>query len=165
MQYASYYLDAQIGALLGLKNRGGPEIGLDEWKRYVFILHPTPDHLEFVALWVSGCRLFSVCLTKSSPDAQTRVHDFRMRERIRCLSEEADPLFGGIRYLSPTVAKARIPQWEELVDSRSGHDSIVFSRVSTTILPLLDEELTRKSCVGTQWINNEGWVALHIWTF
>ena len=129
MQRATYYPVVSIRALLELQSHGGTEIVWDEWKNNVVAPRLTSDELGPVAPWVSGCRLFSICSTESSPDAQVQVHDFSVRGRAQYLSEEADQSFGGLRCLSPTPAQARIPR-EGLAGLRGGHDSIVFCRVS-----------------------------------
>ena len=88
------------------------------------------DH-HIAALWVSGCRLFCICFTESGPDAQMKVYDFSPQGRAQYLSEEADGSSGVLRYLSPTPTWAQIPLGE-YDHACSGHDSIVFSRVSLT---------------------------------
>ena len=131
MQHDRRYLAICVGALLEFKSRGEAEIGWDEWKHHVVVPRFVSDQW-MIALWVSGCRLFSVFSTQSDPDAQMQVYDFSPRGRAQYLSEETDQSLGGLRYLSPTTARARIP-WDGMVESCSGHDSIVFSRVSLTI--------------------------------
>ena len=130
------YLAVSVGALLELKSRGGAEIGWDEWKDHVAIPRHLLDH-HIATLWVSGCRLFCICSTESGPDHQMKVYDFSPQGRAQYLSEEADGSLGILRYLSPTPARAQIP-WGEFDHACSGHDTIVFSRVSLTAVFVLE---------------------------
>ena len=119
-----------VGALLELERRGEAEIGWDEWKCHVAILRNFPDHPT--SFWVSGCRLFYICSTEPGPGPQMQVYDLSPRGRAQYLGEEADRWLGVVRYLSPTPARAQIPR-VELDYIFSGHDSIGFSYVSSTV--------------------------------
>ena len=132
VQLASYYLVVSVGALLEFRSRGWRMIKWGEWKSHVAIPRLSLDDVGPVAPWVSGCRLFFLRSTKSSPDGQMQVYDFSARGRAQYISREVDHPFGEPRSLSPTLAQARIP-WNRLIASGSGHDSIVFSRVSLTV--------------------------------
>lgn len=125
-----YYLAVSVGALLELGSCGGTEMGWDEWRSHVVV--PRLFSYETGLLWVSGCRLFSICPTESSPDGQMQVYDFSKRGRARYLSKEADQSSGALRCLSPTPAQATIP-YDTLLESCSGHDSIIFPHVSLTL--------------------------------
>ena len=129
---ASYYLAVSVGALLELKSCGARKIRWDEWKSHVVVPRLPLDEMGPVAPWVSGCRLFFIRSRESSPDVQMQVYDFSVQGRAQYLSKEGDESFGGLRCLSPTPARARIPR-DRLIVSRSGHDSIVFPRVSLTV--------------------------------
>ena len=125
---ATCYLAVSVSALLELKNRGGAEIGWDEWKGHVAAPRFGPRLLD---LWVSGCRLFSMFSTHPSLGAQMRVYDFSVRGRVQYMSEEVNQQFSGLKYLLPTPAQARIP-WKPIY-SRSDNGSIVFFCVSFTV--------------------------------
>ena len=124
------YLVISVGALLELKRRGETEIRWDEWKCHVAVPRRVPNHP--VALWVSGCRLFCISSTESDPGVQMQVYDLSPRGRAQYLSEKTGRSLGGLRYLSPIPARAQIPPGE-LDKVFNGHDSIVFSYVSSTV--------------------------------
>ena len=121
------YLAVSVGALLELKSRREAEIGWDEWKSHVAVLR-LPSDPRMVALWVSGCRFFSISSAHPSQGGQMQVYDFSVRGRAQYLSEEVDQQFSGLRYMLPTPAQAQIPR--RPIHSCSGHDSIVFVCVS-----------------------------------
>ena len=126
------YLAVSVGALLEFKSRGGAKIGWDEWKSRVVVPRLEASGHRILDLWVSGCRLFHIFSTESSPDGQMQVFDLSVRGLARYLSEEADQSLGGLRYISPTLAQARIP-WR-FAQSHNVQDGILFSRVSLTVL-------------------------------
>lgn len=123
----------RVQALLELlKVREGSEVGWDEWKSSVIIPSIDPNSPKRVGAWVSGCRLFYLYSPESFQGARMKVYDFSMQGRAKYLSEHANEDLGGVRYLSPTEVDGRVP-WDiyELLHTHAGHDSIVFSRVST----------------------------------
>lgn len=139
----------RVQALLELlKVREGSEVGWDEWKSSVVIPSIDPNSPERVEAWVSGCRLFYLDSLESVQGTRMRVYDFSMQGRAKYLSERANEDLGGVRDLSPTEADGRVP-WDiyELFHTRSGHDSIIFSR-------------RFREFYGSQF----KW-ELHIWTF
>ena len=125
------YVVVRVGALLEFKSRGGSEIGWDEWKSRVVVPRLVSGH-RILELWVSGCRLFYTFSTESSPDVQMQAFDFSARGLARYLCEKADQSLSGLRYISPTLAQARIP-WR-FAELRNVQDGIVFARVSLMVL-------------------------------
>ena len=132
----------RVQALLGLlEDREGSEVGWDEWKGSVIIPSIGDGYRRAgVRAWVSGCRFF--CLDPPKPASSARmnmnVFDFSVQGRVRYLSERGiDEDLEGVRHLSPTEAEGQIP-WRinELIVPGNGHDSVVFSRVSTALLAI-----------------------------
>ena len=120
----------RVGALLELvESREGSEIGWDEWKGIVVAPSVDPGRPVVRGVWVSGCRLFAVSTAASSPDAEIRVFDFSIQGRAKYSSARVNTDLGGVRCLSPTDARARIPR-SDWFYTQSGHDSVVLSYVS-----------------------------------
>ena len=61
------------------------------------------------------------------------VFDFSIQGRVRYSSKRFDEDPEGVRHLSPTEAEGQVP-WHvsHVLIPRSGHDSVVFSRVSVS---------------------------------
>ena len=90
------YLAVSVGALLEFKSRGGAKIGWDEWKSRVVVPRLEASGHRILDLWVSGCRLFHIFSTESSPDGQMQVFDLSVRGLARYLSEADQSLGSGI---------------------------------------------------------------------
>ena len=131
MQDDIRYLVVSVGALLEFKSRGASEIGWDEWKSRVVVPRLISGYWIQDA-WVSGCRLFCTFFAESSPDKQMQVFDFSARGHARYLCEEVDQSLSGLRYISPTLAQARIP-WN-LAELHNVQDGIVLTCVSLVVL-------------------------------
>ena len=122
------YLIFQLGALLKLlESLEGFEIEWDEWNFCVVI--PSIEQERHTA-WVSGSRLFCAGYGQ---DAQIEMFDFSLQGRGKYLSQRVNHTLGGIRYLSSTGARARVPDGEYL-EVRGGHNSIAFCQVSVRVL-------------------------------
>ena len=120
-----------------LETREGSEIGWDEWKSRVVI--PSIDHYdpEYTDIFVSGCRLF--CIDSTDPDMGSgmKVYDFSIGGCAKYLSNCVEDL-DVTKRLSSTGAVGRLPwRTEELLDTCSGHDSVVFRRVSPVMPSLI----------------------------
>jgi hypothetical protein len=121
--------------------------------------------------WMSGCRLFFLDPTDSNPIARIKVCDFSPWARSKYLSEQVGEDVCGARHLSPTEAEGQI-MWDlsQLVGTCSGHDSVVFRRVSAPVIksPSSEIRLTGALHTAVQWISNTGsesrW-KFTIWTF
>ncbi|KAF9793386.1 hypothetical protein BJ322DRAFT_124956 [Thelephora terrestris] len=121
------FLVFRVGALLELvESREGSEIGWDEWKGIVVAPSVDPGRTMVRGAWVSGCRLFAVITAASSPDAEIRSFDFSIQGRAKYSSARVNTDLGGVRCLSPTDARARIPR-SDWFYTQSGHDSVVLS--------------------------------------
>ena len=135
MPYSFGYLIFPAEALLKLaEGREGCEIEWDEWKKHVAI--PSIHQPDFVNVWVSGCRLFSIASPGYGLDAHMEVYDFSVRGRAEYLHEQPNPDLGGVRYLAPTGVVAQLP-WDidELLDMNGSHGNVVFLRVSSLSFP------------------------------
>ena len=137
MPYTYDCLVFPVEALVRLaEDREGCEIGWDEWKKHVVI--PSVNQINLVEVWVSGCRLFCITSAGHGAEAQMEVYDFSKKGRVKYLSEQVNPDLDGVRYLSSTGAKAKLP-WDidDLLDMNGGHDSVVFFRVCALCLFLV----------------------------
>lgn len=135
MTYADYYLVFQAEALLRMaEDRKGCEIEWDEWKKIVLI--PSIRELDPVNVWVSGSHLLCITSEFILPEAKIEMYDFSIQGRKDYLSKRTNRDLGGVRYLESTGINARHP-WniDELLDSSSSHDSILFFHVSVLLPP------------------------------
>ena len=134
-----WYLVFRVKSLLDLlESREGSEIGWDEWKGYVIIPSINPYNPEHIDIWVSGCRLFCLDSTDSSPGSRMKVYDFSLWGWSKYLSNEVDENLGAMKHLSSTGAVGFIP-WgvEDFFGACSGHGSVIFSPVGAVIPPLI----------------------------
>jgi hypothetical protein len=128
------YLVLRVGALLEfVESREGSEIEWDEWKSLVAIPFVDLSLVDTINAWVSGSRFFFISSFISSSAAFVRLFDFSMRGRAKYLSGRANERFGDFRALFSTGAKAEITR-DFMLGMQSGHDSIVFARVSVLFL-------------------------------
>jgi len=150
MTYADCYLVFQAEALLRLaEDRKGSEIEWDDWKSIVIIPHiRDPDPVD---VWVSGSQLLCITSESTLQEIEIEVYDFSIRGRKDYMSKRINRDLDGVRYLTSTGIRARHP-WDvdELLDSTSGHDSILFFRMPHGF---------------TQDGTGEGKGILHIWRF
>lgn len=131
--YPFGYPVLRVGALLKfLEDHGGSEIEWDGWKSHVVIASVGDGEKGISDIWVSGCRLFFITPSDSSPGAEMKVFDFSVEGRAKYLSEEMNTDVDGVRCLPPTIARVQIP-WNALLEAHNGHDSIVFARVSVKV--------------------------------
>ena len=129
----------RVGMLLELaEGHEGSEVGWDEWKGLVVNPSIGLYRVDVLDAWVSGCRLFYISATPSSPDAEMRVFDFSIHGRRKHLIEHVNTNLGGVRTLLPTDARAQVPR-SALHDVHSGHDSIVLTYVSVAFIVLVSE--------------------------
>jgi hypothetical protein len=127
-----HYLAFRIGALLEfLGSREGTEIRWDEWKGHVVIPFIDGAEKDAMNVWVSGSRLFVICLWHCDPtNPYMEVYDLSIRGRKKWLTGQVYEEFGGVRYLLPIRgAVAQLP-WDWVNSAQSGHDSVVFAHVS-----------------------------------
>ena len=161
------YLILRIGALSKLlEGSEGSEIGWDEWKSHVVIPSIDPDRLDLYHIWVSGCRLFFLNSPSDDQVAHMEVYDFSVEGRAKYLSHRDNSELDGLRYLSSTGVKVRLP-WrvDDLAGVRSSHESIIFSCVSLIVPRSIWEY--KLTCIATQYLNgvDSDDRILHIWAF
>ena len=107
------YLALRAETLLELlKDRGGTEIGWDEWKNHVVVPFRYPSYRASRGVYVSGCRLFFVYPTSSGPYFQMQVYDFSMQGRTKSLGKLTIGGLGAVTHLSSTQMRARFPSEE-----------------------------------------------------
>lgn len=115
------------------QDRKGSEIEWDEWKRIVLV--PRTRGIDCVNVWVSGSQLLCVTSTTLTLRAtEIELYDFSIRGRKDYLSERTNRDLGGVRYLKSTGIRAwYLWDVDGLLDSTSGHDSILFFRVGVVL--------------------------------
>lgn len=127
------YLVLRVGALLELiESREGSEVEWDEWKSLVAIPFVDYSRVDMINAWVSGSRFFLIYSMVSSLAAFMELFDSSMRGRAKYLSGRANEGFGDFRALFSTGTKMEI-MWDLMLGAQSGHDSIVFARVSVNV--------------------------------
>ena len=127
--YAQCCLVLKVASLLELlESHEGSEIGWDVWGSYA--VGPTINLARVKLVWVSGCRLFTVCSLDSDPPPwEMVVYDFSIQGRAKYLIGVGPGLPS---CFSPIRVKVRIPR-DVLFDAHCGHDGIIFRQyVSTT---------------------------------
>lgn len=149
--FTSYYLIFQVGAFLKfLETREGSVIGWDEWRNRVVI--PSIGQ-ELARIWVSGCRLFFVGSIGYDRGSHMEVYDFSLQGRAKYLNEQVNEILGGVKYLSSTGVRVRVP-CDGILNVRSGHESTVFSYVSVRVPVLFMSEAKRglvRHCSVAPW--------------
>ena len=128
--FAPYYLVVRVGAFLKFGNRGESEIGWDEWKSGVAILPINLNLLVRSDIWISGTRLLSACQQRFRSPIYVEVYDFSVQGCARHLSNWVNEEFGGLRQLSSTGARVKIPWDEDVLKPCSSNDSLLFPTVS-----------------------------------
>jgi len=152
LPFSLYFLVFRVGALSELlKNHEGSEIGWDEWRGLV--VSSRIDHYQQTILdtWVSGCRLF--CIFPGFMDAEMILFDFSIQRRANHLSEQVDEDLGGVRYMLPTGASARVLEMG-LIGTHTGHGNIALSNW----VPYRDAD-------DTNWLRVQLKRVFQIWSF
>ena len=108
------FLVLRVETLLKLvKDRGGTDIGWEEWKNHAVIPTRSPRSSPACrGIYVSGCRLFFNYFTSSGPYCRMEAFDSSMQGRTKRLSERTIGGYGAVTLLSSTGLRARFPMKE-----------------------------------------------------
>ena len=129
-QSSQAYPFFRVGALLKLlEGREGTEILWDEWKSRVVTPSVDLDDSSLLNYHVLGCRLSILCRTPPDTGLQMEVYDFSIQGYAKYRTRRANARLGGVKYLSSTGAKVRVPFDGFL----TGYYSNIFSYVSVTV--------------------------------
>lgn len=124
--YTTYFV-FRAEALLELAKTGRGRVRWGDWKDRVIV--PSIDNDRLVGVQVSGCRLFAIRSMDPTSGCQVEMYDFSVRGQAKYLVERCVRGLDVERFLMPSEAIFRIPRGMSQ-GVRSGHDGIVFSRVS-----------------------------------
>jgi hypothetical protein len=130
-----YAINAELLLKLA-REREGQDVGWDEWGAHTIEVRGG-DLCNLWQIWVSGCRLF--CTVSNSRDdddpSHMRIYDFSHAGRAKNLRTSGKAgKHGRTRRISPSIDGYELP-WNSFnfcdAISTTGHDSIVFSVVSS----------------------------------
>ena len=126
------YLLFRVATLLELAKHGRSQVPWDEWKSCAVVPSIQLSPLMRFEAWVCGSRLFTTYQSGPSSHVRMEVYDFSVQGRAKYLSNSVNRGIGGLRYLSSTGTRVRVP-WGE-PRSCGGRDSVSFHTVSVTLL-------------------------------